>query len=153
MDEAIKENIGLEINNISRFFEIDSGELKVLNNINLDVRPGEFVSIVGKSGCGKSTLLKLIVGLDKSTQGEIRIGSRLVDKPSIECGMVFQEARLYPWLTVEKNIEFGISGKVDNEKKERIAEYIALVGLTGFEKAYRPNCLAECSKGQVLPEL
>lgn len=136
MDEAIKENIGLEIKNISRFFEIDSGELKVLNNINLDVRPGEFVSIVGKSGCGKSTLLKLIVGLDKSTQGEIRIGSRLVDKPSIECGMVFQEARLYPWLTVEKNIEFGISGKVDNEKKERIAEYIALVGLTGFEKAY-----------------
>ena len=104
MDEAIKENIGLEINNISRFFEIDSGELKVLNNINLDVRPGEFVSIVGKSGCGKSTLLKLIVGLDKSTQGEIRIGSRLVDKPSIECGMVFQEARLYPLLTVEKNI-------------------------------------------------
>lgn len=137
MSEAVKENIGLKINNISRTFEMDGGNLKVLNDINLDVKPGEFVSIVGSSGCGKSTLLKLIVGLDKSTEGQIHIGKRLVNKPSIECGMVFQEARLYPWLTVEKNIEFGISGELSQKEKEKqIAEHIDLVGLTGFEKAY-----------------
>lgn len=137
MREAVNENIGLNINNISRVFEIDGENLEVLNNINLDVKPGEFVSIVGSSGCGKSTLLKMIVGLDKSTKGEIHIGERLVTKPSIDCGMVFQEARLYPWLTVERNIEFGISEKMDKEeKRKRIAEHIDLVGLTGFEKAY-----------------
>lgn len=137
MSEAAKENIGLNIDHISRTFEIDGENLKVLDDINLDVKPGEFISIVGTSGCGKSTLLKLIVGLDKSTNGKIHVGERFVSRPSVDCGMVFQEARLYPWLTVEKNIEFGISKKMAKEEKEkRIAEHIDLVGLTGFEKAY-----------------
>ncbi|MGM9936922.1 MAG: ABC transporter ATP-binding protein [Candidatus Ornithomonoglobus sp.] len=133
---------GLHIKNVSRVFQIDSGEFEALHDINLDVKEGEFVSIIGNSGCGKSTLLKLIVGLDKSTTGEIRIGDKEVKKPSVECGMVFQEARLYPWYTVEKNIEFGISKKISKEEKKKlVAEHIELVGLQGFEKAF-PNQLS-----------
>lgn len=142
MSEAVAEKTGLWIKNVGRSFEIDGGELEALQDINLEVKEGEFISIIGSSGCGKSTLLKLIVGLDKSTAGEIRIGERLVKKPSVDCGMVFQESRLYPWYTVEKNIEFGISKKLSKkEKKDLVAEHIELVGLKGFEKAF-PNQLS-----------
>jgi sulfonate transport system ATP-binding protein len=137
MSEAIEEKYALEIGNVGRTFEIEGEELNVLDGIDLKVKEGEFISIVGASGCGKSTLLKLIVGLDQVSEGEIHVGDRLVKKPSLDCGMVFQEARLYPWLTVEKNIEFGISDKsISREEKRRlVAEHIELVGLNGFEKA------------------
>lgn len=142
MSEATIDRSGLQIKNISRVFEIDGGEVEALQDINLEVKDGEFVSIIGNSGCGKSTLLKLIVGLDKSTVGEIHIGERLVKKPSVDCGMVFQEARLYPWYTVEKNIEFGISQKMSKEEKKKLVEeHIELVGLKGFERAF-PNQLS-----------
>lgn len=127
---------GLKINHIDKTFQINGDEVEALADINLDVKEGEFISIVGASGCGKSTLLKLIIGLEKSTNGKIVIGKRVVEKPSTDCGMVFQESRLYPWLTVEKNIAFGISKKLSKEEKKKIvAEHIELVGLQGFEKA------------------
>ncbi|MGN0352038.1 MAG: ABC transporter ATP-binding protein [Roseburia sp.] len=142
MSGAMEEKSELQIKNISRIFEIDGGEVEALQDINLEIKDGEFVSIIGNSGCGKSTLLKLIVGLDKSTAGDIYIEDRLVKKPSVECGMVFQEARLYPWYTVEKNIEFGISKPMSKqEKKKLVEEQIELVGLKGFEKAF-PNQLS-----------
>lgn len=133
---------GLKVSHVDKVFQLDSGELQALHDIDLEVKEGEFVSVVGASGCGKSTLLKLIVGLEKCSSGEIQVGERKVCKPSLDCGMVFQEARLYPWLTVEKNIEFGISDLVDKvEKKRRVEEHIELVGLRGFEKAF-PNQLS-----------
>ncbi|MFU0826065.1 MAG: Aliphatic sulfonates import ATP-binding protein SsuB [Lachnoclostridium sp.] len=131
-----KNNPKVKIKNLSKVFQIGTQYVEVLKNINLEVENGEFISIVGSSGCGKSTLLKMIIGLEKVTDGEIFIGSRKVTKPSVECGMVFQEARLYPWLSVEKNIEFGLAKKIANkEKKKLIKEQIELVGLAGFEKA------------------
>lgn len=129
----------LHIRHVSKVFSLEKEKLHVLDDINLDIMPGEFVSIVGASGCGKSTLLKLIMGLEKATIGEIEIGSRKVQKPSLDVGMVFQEARLYPWLTIEKNIEFGISknSKLSKEEqKKQIEEHINLVGLNGFENAF-----------------
>lgn len=126
----------LKIKNLNKVFEIGSQTLKVLKDINLEVEDGEFISIVGSSGCGKSTLLKMIIGLEEIADGDIVIGDRKVAKPSVECGMVFQEARLYPWLSVEKNIEFGIAKKMSpKEKRRTVKEHIDLVGLTGFEKA------------------
>lgn len=126
----------LVIRNIQKNFDLDLNKIEVLKDIDLAVNEGEFVSIVGASGCGKSTLLKLIIGLEKSTDGEIIIGERKVSRPSIDCGMVFQEARLFPWLTVEKNIEFGIAKKMSKKERRKIVEeHIKLVGLSGFEKA------------------
>lgn len=122
----------LHIRNVGKKFQIDNGTFEALNNINLDVKPGEFISIVGSSGCGKSTLLKMIVGLNHATTGEIVLGDKIIEKPSIECGMIFQEARLFPWLTIKENIEFGIHDKLSKAEKEKIInEHIELVGLKG----------------------
>ena len=127
----------LHIRNVSKIYPLEKENLQVLDNISLDIQPGEFISIVGASGCGKSTLLKLLIGLEKTTDGDIFIGERKVEKPSVDVGMVFQEARLYPWLTIEKNLRFGIPKDVQKEEYDkRIQEHIDLVGLTGFEKAY-----------------
>lgn len=135
-------NKALSIKNINKNFMIDNEEVKVLSDINLDIKPGEFISIVGSSGCGKSTLLKLIVGIGKATRGEVTLGNKKVTKPTVDCGMIFQESRLFPWLNIEQNIEFGISKKVSKvDKKELISRHIELVGLKGFEKAL-PNQLS-----------
>lgn len=131
-----KKDAHLLVEKVSKTYQIDKGELRVLDGIDLVCERGEFISIVGTSGCGKSTLLKMIIGLEKPTQGTIQIGERVVEKPSIDCGMVFQEARLFPWLTVKENIEFGITGTMSKEERESVVRrHIELVGLSGFEKA------------------
>lgn len=131
-----QKQIQLTIQNVSKKFRIDKGTLSVLEDISLEIEKGEFISIVGTSGCGKSTLLKMIIGLDPPTEGHIRIDGREVVKPTIDCGMVFQEARLFPWLTVRENIEFGITRPVSGGERERLVQqHIELVGLAGFEKA------------------
>lgn len=126
----------LKIENVKKTFQMGGSDLVVLDGIDLNISQGEFVSIVGASGCGKSTLLKLIIGLDSPTEGTITIGERVVTKPSVDCGMIFQEARLYPWKTVQSNIEFGITRKMEKEeRKEIVQKHIDLVNLNGFEKA------------------
>jgi sulfonate transport system ATP-binding protein len=127
----------LNINRLAKQFSIDSGIVLALTDINLRVEPGEFLSIVGASGCGKSTLLRIIVGLDSASSGEILLGNVAITKPGVDRGMVFQEARLLPWLTVVDNVAFGCrSDCPPQEKKRLVEEHIALVGLEGFEKAY-----------------
>ncbi len=123
--------------NVDKVFPLDGEYLEVLDTINLNIKSGEFISIVGNSGCGKSTLLKMLVGLDSPTKGKIIVGDRVVSEPRADVGMVFQEARLFPWLSIEKNISFGIANNVAKETRQRIVqEAIELVGLHGFEKAY-----------------
>lgn len=127
----------IEIENLNKTFKTESGGLNVLNNINLSVKQGEFLSIVGSSGCGKSTLLRIIVGLDRDYVGDILSYGKAVNGPGIDRGMVFQESRLFPWLTVEKNIEFGISKKMSKEEKRKLVyEQLDLVELTNFAKSY-----------------
>ncbi len=129
-------NKKLAINHVKKIFQLDTGNLEVLSDINLEVESGEFISIVGASGCGKSTLLRIIAGLETASEGGVSIGDRRVEKPSVETGMIFQEPRLFPWLTVEQNIEFGIHKKLPRETRNRlIREHIDLVKLDGFEKA------------------
>jgi ABC-type nitrate/sulfonate/bicarbonate transport system ATPase subunit len=104
----------------------------------LTIAPGEFVSIVGLSGCGKSTLLRLLIGLDREYEGEIRVGGQPVVGPSLDRGIVFQEHRLFPWLTVRDNVGLGLenSSLTPAEKEKAVREHIALVGLEGFEGVY-----------------
>ncbi len=125
----------VNIKHIYKTYDIKGHKLNVLEDVNLTIQAGEFVSIVGQSGCGKSTLLRQISGLEMPTSGEVYLGEKKVMKPSLECGMIFQEARLFPWLNVEKNIEFGLPKKRLDAEQDLVAENIALVGLKGFEKA------------------
>ncbi len=127
----------LTIKGLSKRFQIDNDFVEVLNDIDLEVTPGEFVSIIGPSGCGKSTLLRMVAGLEQEYQGEIYLGDELIKGPRVNRGMVFQEARLYPWLTIENNVAFGLGHHHSAEEKKRIvAEHLELVGLSSFAKAY-----------------
>lgn len=130
------ENKNLVIDHVKKVFQIKDQQLEVLADVNVEIKEGEFISIVGASGCGKSTLVRMIAGLETPTSGEIRIGGKKVEKPSVDIGMIFQESRLFPWLSVEKNIEFGIHDNLTKGKKEElIKKHIDLVGLNSFEKA------------------
>jgi len=99
------------------------------------VAPGEFVAILGPSGCGKSTLLRIVAGLDRPTAGRVVLGGTPVAGPGPDRGMVFQSYTLFPWLTVERNIRFGLRerGVAEAEQRAIAARFIARVGLKGFE--------------------
>lgn len=136
MVNSMAEINNLSIDHVKKIFKIKNNELEVLSDIDVEIREGEFISIVGTSGCGKSTLARMIAGLEKPTAGEIRIAGRRIEKPSVNVGMIFQESRLFPWLTVEDNINFGIHEKMPKEERQKlIKKHIELVGLNSFEKA------------------
>ena len=130
---------GLRIQNLGkRYSHAQSGTLQVLQDISLDIPAGQFLSIVGASGCGKSTLLRLILGLDSDYEGRILFDGKPVTGPGLERGIVFQDHRLFPWLTVEQNVAVGLRNarRTAAEKRELVAGHIDLVGLSGFEQSY-----------------
>ena len=110
--------------------------VEVLDNLNLEVREGEFVCIVGPSGCGKTTLLNVVAGFLKATQGEVLIAGESVRSPDSRRIFIFQENAVFPWLTVEENIGFGVLNRSDIDRRQLITHYIDMVGLRGFERAY-----------------
>ncbi|HET7833160.1 MAG TPA: ABC transporter ATP-binding protein [Gallionella sp.] len=129
----------LEIRSLNKQYQVRGESLPVLDDISLSIRPGEFVSIVGSSGCGKSTLLKLIIGLENDYQGELLLDGKRISGTSLERGIVFQEHRLFPWLTVEQNIGIGLLNNTkltEAEKRKSVQEHIELVGLQDFAQAY-----------------
>jgi NitT/TauT family transport system ATP-binding protein len=109
-----------------------------LEDVNLNLRAGEFVSIVGPSGCGKSTLLYLIGGFLKPDSGSIEANGQRVNGPGIDRGIVFQEYALFPWLTVSGNIEYGLkeAGMPAAARATEVRRYVDLIGLAGFENRY-----------------
>jgi sulfonate transport system ATP-binding protein len=124
------------MDHVKKDFQIKGETIEVLKDISLDVESGEFISLIGSSGCGKSTILKLITSLEDPTDGEITIDGEVVKKPSPKVSMIFQESRLFPWLSVEENIGFTIPKEVPKkEQQEIVKKHIELVGLSGFEKA------------------
>jgi len=128
----------LNVRQVSKSFHVNDEPLHVLDDISFTVNPGEFVSILGASGCGKSTLLRLIVGLDDDYEGEIALGDDVVRGTSLDRGVVFQDHRLLPWLTVEENVGLGLKNAklTKDERAKRVREHLALVGLNGFEKVF-----------------
>ena len=111
----MSENI-IKIKNISKKFQKNNEEVQILNDVNLDIKKGEFITIVGKSGCGKSTLLKLISGMVPITEGEILINGKSVNGVSKDCSMIFQDARLFPWLKIKDNVAIGLTNISPEEK-------------------------------------
>jgi NitT/TauT family transport system ATP-binding protein len=110
--------------------------IRVLESINIAVTPGEFVCIVGPSGCGKSTLLNIIAGFLRQTRGDVIVEGHPVDGPDRRRIFVFQENGVFPWLTVEQNIGFGLSRLRREERAKIVAHYTEMVGLGGFERSY-----------------
>lgn len=127
----------LEISHLYKQFPSKNGTIVALKDINLHVETGEFVCAVGASGSGKSTLLRLIAGLDFPTSGKITVDYVPVTGPGADRGMVFQKYTLYPWLTVQKNVEFGLKllGINPQERSETARYYLDIVGLATFAKS------------------
>jgi NitT/TauT family transport system ATP-binding protein len=120
-------------------YRTQNGErLLALDNINLQVQPGEFVCVVGPSGCGKSTLLHLIAGLHAQTSGQVLIDGKSVDGPGTDRILIFQEHGLFPWLTVGQNVEFGMKmkGVPKPEREEKTEYYLRLVHLGKFKDSF-----------------
>ncbi|WP_434577759.1 ABC transporter ATP-binding protein [Thermoanaerobacterium thermosaccharolyticum] len=125
------------VSGVSKTFESQVGsEVEALKDIDLDITPGEFLSIIGPSGCGKSTLLRLIAGLDRPDMGEITLDGEKIVEPHYERGLVFQDPTLFPWLNVYQNVESGLKMRKVNSRNDEVQDYIDLVGLRGFEKSY-----------------
>ena len=120
------------VENLSKGF----GALAVVDDVSFTVGDGEFVAIVGPSGCGKSTLLNILAGFERPDRGRITIDGAPVTGPSRNGIMISQHGSVFPWLTVQDNVMFGLSGESAAEQMERAHRYIAMVGLSGFEKAY-----------------
>lgn len=130
----------IAIQNVGKVFEIRDSDrpFTALEDIDLDIGAGEFLTLVGPSGCGKSTLLDLIAGLTRPTSGQILIDGVPITGPGLDRGIVFQQYALFPWRTATGNVEFGLEAKAvpKKERAERARHYLDLVGLAGFEDRY-----------------
>ena len=126
----------LRVEHLGLVYERDGESIAALEDINLDVSEGEFICIVGPSGCGKSTLLNVLAGFLPSTSGSVTIDGESVNGPDPRRILVFQERGVFPWLTVEGNIGFGLSKLPRAQRDERIAHYVQTVRLEGFEHTY-----------------
>ncbi|MDR1532351.1 MAG: ABC transporter ATP-binding protein [Clostridiales bacterium] len=126
----------LEIVSVNRTYSDDKENVvEVFQNLSLSVRRGEFLTFIGSSGCGKTTLLRLIAGLDEPQSGQLLFGGKDIRGTDPNRGYVVQQGGLFPWLTVEKNIAFGLSVRGKQDKGE-VARFIKLIGLDGFEKSF-----------------
>ena len=129
----------VQIKAVEKIYEGRNGKTIALNGVNLDIQDNEFICVVGPSGCGKSTLLNIIAGLHEATSGEVLVDGVKVEGTGVDRGVVFQQYALFPWLTVKKNVMFGLKLKKDltDAQREEIAmKYIKMVGLEKFVDAY-----------------
>lgn len=129
----------IDARHIGKVYDNGRGEpTEVLNDFSLQVEANEFVAIVGPSGCGKTTFLMMVAGLESVSGGDLFLENRPVQGPDPEHAIVFQEYLLFPWRTVQQNVEFGpeVRGVAKDKRRDIAAKYIHMVGLKGFEKRY-----------------
>lgn len=140
----------LKIEHVSKTFINNKVENKVLENIKLDIKEGEFVSLLGPSGCGKTTLLTIIGGFQSCEEGQVLLNDKVVDKPGIDRAFVFQNYALFPWKTVKANVEFPMKQrKLSKEEREKkLEELLEISDLKGREKMY-PHQLSGGMKQRV----
>lgn len=126
------------VDGVSKAFGTRARGVVALQDIDLTILDGEFVSLVGPSGCGKSTLLKIIAGLQSATRGEVRLAGEKIDGPRPDIGLMFQTATLFPWRTVKRNIllPLDIARDRSSERDQRVADVVEMTGLEGFEDRY-----------------
>lgn len=135
VDEQLHEDLPLiHLQNLQLEYKTGKKHVKVLEKVDLNVHTGEFVCVLGPSGCGKTSLLRIIAGYETPNQGEVKIEGRNHVGPNSDIGVVFQQANLFPWLSIEKNIEFGLKMKKEPkaERKKTVAHYMNMVGLSEF---------------------
>ncbi len=137
-DHSSREAGMINIQAISKvFFDPAGNQVKALQQVGLDIQPGEFVSLLGPSGCGKSTLLRLIAGLEQPDEGVVRLDGEQVTTPHYTRGLVFQDPTLFPWRTVRENVATGLQARgLPWRNNPEVDDFIKLVGLAGFEDAY-----------------
>ena len=126
----------IEVRNLHKSFASDKGALSVVDDVSFSVRDGEFVAIVGPSGCGKSTLMNMIAGFTRPDRGAVVIDGTERSKPSSRGILISQHGSVFPWLTVQENLMFGLNGHAPAEKVELADHYADIVGLKGFEGSY-----------------
>ena len=128
----------IEAKNIVKYFQHDGKPLKAIGGVNLTVNDGEFVCIVGPSGCGKSTFLRILAGLEKPDDGEILLDGKKLVNTGPDRIMVFQEGALFPWLTVEDNVEYGlkVAGIPEKERHDISKRYLDMMQLSQFANSY-----------------
>jgi NitT/TauT family transport system ATP-binding protein len=128
----------IDVKGVNKVFKTDNREVVALREINLQIPQGQFVCLLGPSGCGKSTLLNAVAGFSLPSSGEITADGKLITGPGPERGMVFQEYALFPWMTVEKNIAFGleVKGMAQPEIKQRVDQLLAMLSLSDFRARY-----------------
>ena len=131
-------NIKVSNLNVVKKYDTRNGEMIALNGANLDIMENEFICVIGPSGCGKSTLLNIIAGLLEPTSGEVIVDGHKVEGTGVDRGVVFQQYALFPWLTVKKNVQFGLKlqGKSQAEMDAIAEKYIKMVGLEKFIDSY-----------------
>ncbi len=148
---AIKEReVVLEVKQLSKTFDSTKGPVTALNDVSFKTHRREFVTVIGPSGCGKSTLIRILAGLETQTHGEVLLDGKAVSGPGPDRGMVFQGYTLFPWLTVKKNVMFGLScqGKTRATAESEAMQWVDLVGLEKFANAY-PDQLSGGMKQRV----
>jgi sulfonate transport system ATP-binding protein len=135
MSTTVDNSVALSVNGVSKTFHSKTRDVKTLENISLTIRHGEFISLIGPSGCGKTTLLRLISGLEQDYEGDILLENQRIEKPGLDRGVIFQEARLLPWLTVIGNVGLGLNGS-KSYIRDQVDFYLKMVGLEDFGKSY-----------------
>ena len=128
----------IKLSNITKIFN-QGGEEEVtaLNGVDFTIPEGSFVSLIGPSGCGKTTLLRCIAGLESPTSGEVSVDGTKITKPGRDRGFAFQQANLFPWLTIRDNVAFVLRARhIYRERKADVDKFIKMVGLEGFEKSF-----------------
>ena len=142
--------VKLRVEGLSKTFETPKGQIRALHELSFDIHRREFITVIGPSGCGKTTLIRILAGLDFPTSGQVLLKGKKVDGPSAEQGMVFQDYTLFPWLTVKKNVMFGleVKGVVRMRAEAEASEWLEMVGLSKFAEVY-PSQLSGGMKQRV----
>jgi len=143
-------DVVLDVRNLSKVFQSNEGPVEALRDVSFRVHRREFLCVIGASGCGKSTLARILAGLDDPTSGTLEVAGRKVSGPGPDRGMVFQGYTLFPWLTILRNVAFGLEmcGMSRSSAEIEAREWISLVGLEKFEKSY-PHQLSGGMKQRV----
>jgi len=137
---SLPQRLAIDVRNVSLTFETADGKVDALSNVSLQIADGEFVSFIGPSGCGKTTMLRVIADLQQPTAGTLLVNGMSAEQARLarRYGYVFQAPALFPWRTIEKNLKLPLEvmGFSDSEQRQRVARYLALVNLTGFERKF-----------------